>query len=70
MFLNTKDINKLPKLLNDKSIDHIIIMDHKGELAKNQLIPDDYDVIRLNMQPKNNKLNMQPKNNKKGNKNK
>jgi len=27
MFLNTQDINKLPKLLNDKSINHIIIMD-------------------------------------------
>ena len=52
MFLNTKDINKLPKLLNDKSIDHIIIMDHKGELTKNQPFPNDYEVIRLNMTPK------------------
>ena len=55
MFLNTQDINKLPKLLNDKSIDHVIIMDHKGELTKNQPFPNDYEVIRLKMQPKNNK---------------
>ena len=61
MFLNTKDINKLPKLLNDKSIDPIIIMDHKGTLAKNPPLPDDYEIIQLNMTPKNNK---------KGNKNK
>lgn len=55
MFLNTKDINKLPKLLNDKSIDHVIIMDHKGELAKNPPFPDGYEIIKLNMTPKNNK---------------
>ena len=55
MFLNTQDINKLPKLLNDKSIDHVIIMDNKGELTKNQPFPNDYEVIRLNIQPKNNK---------------
>lgn len=54
MFLNTKDINKLPKLLNDKNIDHIIIMDHKGELAKNPPFPDSYKIIKLNMTPKNN----------------
>lgn len=61
MFLNTQDINKLTKLLNDKSIDHVIIMDHKGELTKNQPSPNDYEIIRLNMTPTNNK---------KGNKNK
>lgn len=55
MFLNVKDINKLPKLLKDKNIDHIIIMDHKGKLAKHPPIPDDYEVIQLNMTPKNNK---------------
>lgn len=55
MFLNTQDINKLPKLLNDKSIDHIIIMDHKGELTKNEPSPNDYEIIRLNMTPTNNK---------------
>ena len=55
MFLNTKDVNKLPKLLKDESIDHIIIMDHKCELAKNPPFPDGYEIIRLNMQPKNNK---------------
>lgn len=55
MFLNTKDINKLPKLLNDKSIDHVIIMDRKGELAKNPPFPDNYKIIKLNMTPKNNK---------------
>jgi hypothetical protein len=52
MFLNTQDINKLPKLLNDKSINHIIIMDHKGEFAKNPPFPDGYEIIKLNMTPK------------------
>ena len=61
MFLNIKDVDKLPILLKDKSIDHIIIMDHKRELAKNPLFPDDYEIIQLNMTLKNNK---------KGNKNK
>lgn len=30
-------------------------MDHKGELTKNQPFPNDYEIIRLNMTPKNNK---------------
>lgn len=61
MFLNIKDVDKLPILLKDKSIDHIIIMDRKRELAKNPPFPDDYEIIQLNMTLKNNK---------KGNKNK
>lgn len=61
MFLHIKDIDKLPKLQKDKSVDHIIIVDHKGKLNKNLPSPDDYDVIKLNMANKNNK---------KGNKNK
>lgn len=55
MFLNTQDINKLPKLLNDKNIDHVIIIDHKGELAKNPPSPNDYEIIKLNITPTNNK---------------
>lgn len=61
MFLHIKDIYKLPKLQKNKSVDHIIIVDHKGELNKNPPSPDDYKFIRLNMANKNNK---------KGNKNK
>lgn len=55
MFLHVKNIDKLPDLQKDSSIDHIIIIDHKGKLAKNPPFPDDYELIRLNMQPKNNK---------------
>lgn len=55
MFLHIKDIDKLPKLLNDKSTDHIIIIDPTGKLAKNPPVPDDYEIIRLNMTPENNK---------------
>ena len=55
MFLHINDTDKLPKLLKDKSIDHIIIIDHKRELAKNPPFPDDYEIIQLNMTPKNNK---------------
>lgn len=61
MFFNTKDINKLPKLLNDKSIDHIIIIDRKGELAKNPPSPNDYEIIKLNMTPTNNKKGTETK---------
>lgn len=61
MFLNTQDINKLPKLLNDKSIDHVIIMDHKGELTKNQPSHNDYEIIKLNMTPTNNKKGTETK---------
>jgi hypothetical protein len=52
MFLHIKDINKLPGLQKDKNIDHIIIMDHKGTLAKNPPFPNDYEIIRLNMTDK------------------
>lgn len=61
MFLHIQDIDKLPKLQKDKSIDHIIIIDHKGELAKNPPSPDDYDIIRLNMTTKNNKKDIKNK---------
>lgn len=61
MFLHIKNIDKLPDLQKDKDINHIIVIDHKGTLAKNPLSPNDYEVIRLNMTPKNDK---------KGNKNK
>ena len=52
MFLHIKDIDKLPKIQKNKSIDHIIIIDHKGELAKNPPSPNDYEIIRLNRQTK------------------
>lgn len=55
MFLHINDTAKLPKLLKNKNIDHIILIDHKGELAKNPPFPNDYEVIKLNMKPKNNK---------------
>ena len=55
MFLHVKNIDKLPDLQKDKDINHIIVIDHKGTLAKNPLSTDDYEVIRLNMTPKNNK---------------
>ena len=55
MFIHIKDIDKLPKLHKDKSVDHIIIIDHKGELAKNPPSPDNYEFIKLNRQTKNNK---------------
>lgn len=61
MFLHIQDIDKLPKLQKDKSIDHIIIIDHKGELAKNPQSPDDYEIIRLNMTTKNNKKDIKNK---------
>lgn len=61
MFIHIKDIDKLTKLQKSKSIDHIIIIDHKGELAKNPPFPEGYEIIKLNSQTKNNK---------KGNKNK
>ena len=61
MFLHIQDIDKLPKLQKDKSIDHIIIIDHKGELAKNPPSPDDYEIIRLNMTTKNNKKDIKNK---------
>lgn len=54
MFLHIKDIDKLPKLQKDKSVNHIIIVDHKGKLDKNPPSPDDYEFIRLNMANKNN----------------
>ena len=52
MFLHIKDIDKLPKLQKDKSVDHIIIIDHKGELDKNPPSPDDYETLKLNMADK------------------
>lgn len=52
MFLHINDTDKLPKLLKDKNTDHIILIDHKGELAKNPPYPDDYEIIRLNMTDK------------------
>lgn len=52
MFIHIKDIDKLPKLQKDKSIDHIIILDHKGALAKNPPSPNDYEIIKLNRQTK------------------
>ena len=52
MFIHIKDIDKLPKLQKHKSIDHIIIIDHKGELAKNPPSPNDYEIIKLNRQTK------------------
>lgn len=52
MFLHIKDIDKLPKLQKDKNIDHIIIMDHKGELDKNPPSLDDYETLKLNMADK------------------
>lgn len=55
MFLHIKDIDKLPKLQKDKSVDHIIIVDHKGKLNKNPPSPNDYEIIKLNSQTKNNK---------------
>lgn len=55
MFIHIKDIDKLPKLQKHKSIDHLIIIDHKGELAKNPPSPNDYEIIKLNSQTKNNK---------------
>lgn len=61
MFLHIQDIDKLPKLQKDKSIDHIIIIDHKGELTKNPQSPDDYEIIRLNMTTKNNKKDIKNK---------
>lgn len=55
MFIHIKDIDKLTKLQKSKSIDHIIIIDHKSELAKNPPFPEDYEIIKLNSQTKNNK---------------
>lgn len=55
MFLHIKDIDKLPKLQKDKNVDHIIIMDLKGKLAKNPPFPKDHEIIKLNSQTKNNK---------------
>ena len=55
MFLHIKDIDKLTKLQKNKSIDHIIIIDRKGELAKNPPSPNDYEIIKLNRKTKNNK---------------
>lgn len=52
MFIHIKDIDKLTKLQKNKSIDHIIIIDHKGELAKNPPSPNDYEIIKLNRQTK------------------
>ena len=51
MFLHIKNIDKLQELQKDKNINHII-MDHKGELAKNPPSPNDYEIIRLNMTDK------------------
>ena len=61
MFLHIKDIDKLPKLQKDKTIDHIIIMDRKGELGKNPPSPNNYEVIKLNMTTKNNKKGIENK---------
>lgn len=55
MFLHIKDIDKLPKLQKDKNVNHIIIMDLKGKLAKNPPFPEDHEIIKLNSQTKNNK---------------
>lgn len=55
MFIHIKDIDKLPKLQKNKNINHIIIIDHKGKLAKNPPYPDNYEFIKLNRQTKNNK---------------
>lgn len=52
MFLHIKDIDKLQELQKDKNINHTIIMDHKGELAKNPPSPNDYEIIKLNMTTK------------------
>lgn len=55
MFIHIKDIDKLPTLQKDKNVNHIIIMDLKGKLAKNPPFPEDYEIIKLNRQTKNNK---------------
>lgn len=53
--MHIKDIDKLPKFQKNKNINHIIIMDLKGKLAKNPPFPEDHEIIKLNSQTKNNK---------------
>lgn len=50
MFIHIKDIDKLPKFQKNKNINHIIIMDLKGKLAKNPPFPEDHEIIKLNRQ--------------------
>ena len=62
MFLKGNDIDKLPELLNDKNIDHIIINDPMGRLKPN--LPEDYEpidlpsVIRKNIENKQNEMEL------------